>query len=159
MTDRDPWPSHSTRPARDEVEPGIPATSEMPRDIPPGSEDEEEAAPLDFPQGVEEWGTTPREELVGEPFELRVRREEPHVQTANAAEAGGLSLYEPGTDEDIEEREGLDDEPDSVGELNSEDDVTIGPEEQAMHIEDEPAGLNYDPTPGYLDGTEGAEEA
>lgn len=140
------------------MEPGIPATSEMPRDIPPGAEDEEEPAPLDFPQGVEEWGTTPREERIGEPFELRVRREEPDV-LARDAEEPGVSLYEPGTDDGVDEGEGLDLEPDAVGELNLEDDVTLSPEEQAMRIEDEPAGLNYDPTPGYLAESEGAEEA
>ncbi len=156
MTERDPWPSHSTRPARDEVEPGIPATSEMPRNIPPGSEDEEEPVPLDFPQGVEEWGTTPREELLGEPFEMRVRREEPDLP---AGSAEGLSLYEPGTDGAVDDGEGFDAEPDAIGELNLESDVTLSPEEQAMRIEDEPAGLNYDPTPGYIDETEGAEEA
>lgn len=156
MTERDPWPSHSTRPAADEVEPGIPATSEMPRNIPPGSEDEEEPAPLDVPQGVEEWGTTPGEELVGEPFEMRVRREEPD-QLAGGAE--GLSLYEPGTDEAVDDGEGFDAEPDAIGALNLESDVTLSPEEQAMRIDDEPAGLNYDPTPGYIDETEGAEEA
>ncbi len=155
MTNRDPWPS---RPARDEVEPGIPATTEMPRGIPPGSEDEEEPAPLDIPQGVEDWGTTPREELIGEPFELRVRREEPDRLTSDV-EQPGVSLYEPGTDGDVEEQEGLDVEPDAIADLNLEDDVTTSPEERAMRIEDEPAGLNYDPSPGYLDDSEGTEEA
>ncbi len=158
MTNRDPWPRHSTRPARDEVEPGVPATTERPRDIPLGAEDEEEPAPLDVPQGVEDWGTTPREELIGEPFELRVRREQPDRLTSDAARPG-VSLYEPGTDDDVEEREGLDVEPDAVADLNLEEDVTMSPEEQAMRIEDEPAGLNYDPSPGYLDDREGTEEA
>jgi hypothetical protein len=152
MTDRDPEAGYSTRPARDEVEPGIPATSEMPRHIPPGSEDEETSPPLEFPQGVEEWGTTPGEELVGEPFELRVRREEPDRPAADRDT--GVSLYEPGADSGVDEQGGLDTEPDAVGQLSVDDDVTLSPEEAAVRIDEEPPGLTYDATPGYVDDTE-----
>lgn len=136
--------SQHQRPAADEVEPGIPATSELPRDIPPGSEDEEEPAPLDFPQGVETWGTTAEEELQGEPFELRLRREEPDVLPGAGGGEGGLSLIEPGSED------GYDDEPDAVAELDPEWQPASA-EEAAMRIEEEPAGLTYDAGPGYLD--------
>ncbi|MDQ4096937.1 MAG: hypothetical protein M3144_03580 [Actinomycetota bacterium] len=152
MTDRDPGAGYPARPARDEVEPGVPATTEMPRHIPPGSEDEEIPPPLEFPQGVEDWGTTAREELVGEPFELRVKREEPDRPRRD--DAGGASLYEPGADDGVDQQEGLDTEPDAVGELSADDDVTLSPEEAAVRIEEEPGGLTYDATPGYLDHTE-----
>jgi hypothetical protein len=152
MTDRDPEAGYSTRPARDEVEPGVPATTEMPRHIPPGAEDEETPPPLEFPQGVEEWGTTPGEELVGEPFELRVRREEPDRPVADPQT--GVSLYEPGADSGVDEQGGLDTEADAVGELSVDDDVTLSPEEAALRIDEEPPGLTYDPSPGYLNDTE-----
>jgi len=152
MTDRDPSSSYSTRPARDEVEPGIPATDEMPRPIPPGSEDEETPVPLDHPQGVDEWGTTSREEMLDEPLELRVLREEPDQLAGESP--SGLSLSEPGTDDAVEDGGGFDDEADAVADLVIDDDVTLAPEEQAMRIDEDPPGLNYDPTPGYLDGTE-----
>jgi len=152
MTDRDPWPPNSTRPARDEVEPGIPATDEMPRPIPPGSEDEETPAPLDHPQGVDEWGTTSREEMRDEPLELRVLREEP--ERLGGESPSGLSISEPGTDDAVEDGGGFDDEADAVADVVLDHDVTLAPEEQAMRIDEDPPGLNSDPTPGYLDGTE-----
>ena len=151
MTERDPSSSYSIRPARDEVEPGIPATDEMPRHIPPGSEDEETPPPLDHPQGADEWGTTAREELIGEPLELRVLREEP--DDLGAAERGGVSVYEPGTDEGIDDS-GFDAEPDAVADLDVEDDVALGPEEQAMQVVEDPARMNYDRAPGYVEDTE-----
>jgi hypothetical protein len=156
MTDRDPGARYSTRPARDEVEPGIPATTETPRHIPPGSEDEETPPPLEFPQGVEEWGTTPREELIGEPFEPRVGREEPDRSASNEAgsQTGGVSLYEPGADDGVDEQGGLDTEADAVGDLSVDHDVTMSPEEAALRIDEEPPGLTYDSTPGYLDDSE-----
>jgi hypothetical protein len=152
MTEPDPWSSYSTRPARDEVEPGIPATDEMPRHIPPGSEDEDTPPPLDHPQGADEWGTTAREELIGESLEQRVLREQP--DTLSAGQAGGVSVYEPGTDEAVDDGGGVDAEPDAVADLNMEDDVVLAPEEQAMQVVEEPAGINYDPTPGYVDDAE-----
>jgi hypothetical protein len=134
----------STRPAPDEIEPGIPATSEMPATVPPGSEDEEEPPPRDYPQGVEEWGTTAREEALGESVALRAAREEPDFGERAAPAEGGISVYEPGADS------GIDDEADAIGELDTAAVSDLAPEEMAMRIDDEPAGLNYDPDPGYL---------
>ena len=118
MTDGEVWQQSSTRPVADEIEPGVPATSEMPEGVPFGAEDEEEPVPLDVPQGVDEWGTTAREEAMGESLAQRVRREEPDF-----GEGGGGR----GTD-----------------------DAALAPEEAALRVEEEPAGLNYDPDPGYL---------
>jgi hypothetical protein len=124
----------------------------MPRAIPAGSEDEETPAPLDHPQGVDEWGTTAREEMLDEPLALRVLREQPDEVAGE--EPSGLSLTEPGTDDAVDLGGGFDAEPDAVADLVLDDDVTLAPEEQAMRIDDEPPGLNYDATPGYVDGTE-----
>jgi hypothetical protein len=146
MTDSDQWDTPSTRSARDEIEPGVPATSEMPRNIPPGDEDEEEPAPREYPQGVEEWGTTAREEQLGEPFELRVRREEPDRPASSGGTQPGLSLLEPGAEDGL-----VDDEADLVGELDFGRDDTLAPEEAAMRVDDEPGGINYDATPSYVE--------
>lgn len=132
-----------TRPSPDTIEAGIPATEEMPPGVPAGWEAEEEPPPLDFPQGAESWGTTAEEELVGEPLSLRVLREEPEVDPASA---GGVRVLEPGAEGGL-----MDDEPDAVGELDAERSDTLSAEEAAMRVEDEPAGLTYDASPGYLD--------
>lgn len=133
-----------SRPAPDIIEAGIPATSEMPRGVPPGDEDEDEPRPLDVPQGVEEWGTTGREQLLDEPLAERVRREEPD-QLARLDDHVGERLIEPGIEF------GVDEEADAVAELDGGVFDTPSPEEAAMRVEDEPAGLNYDPDPGYVD--------
>lgn len=149
--------SESDRPALDEVEPGVPATTELPEDVPPGWEAAEEPPPLDFPQGAESWGTTAEEELQGEPLSLRVLREEPEVGAggagaggadtggAGATDTGGVTVLEPGAEGGL-----TDDEPDAVGELDPEDHA-LSPEESAMRVEEEPAGLTNDAGPGYLD--------
>jgi hypothetical protein len=152
VTDEQPWSSYDTRAARDELEPGVPAVDELPQLIPPGDEDEEMPAPLDHPQGADEWGTTEREELMGEPLELRVLREEPDVTVARPRR--GVSLYEPGTDESVDDDGAFDAEPDLVADADTGAEITRGPEEQAMQIVDEPAGINYDPSPGYVDDAE-----
>ncbi len=135
-----------TRPSPDTIEPGIPATEEMPPGVPAGWEDEEEPAPLDFPQGVETWGTTAEEELVGEPLSLRVRREERDVERPAQEQ---VRLLEPGAEDGL-----VDDEADAVGELDLDPSDTLSAEEAAMRIEDEPAGLTYDAGPGYIDDQE-----
>lgn len=132
-----------TRPSPDTIEAGIPATEEMPPGVPAGWEAEEEPAPLDFPQGVESWGTTAEEELVGESLSLRVLREESDVE---APPPRATRLLEPGAEGGL-----LDDEADSVGELDSEQSDTLSPEEAAIRVEHEPAGLTYDSSPDYLD--------
>ncbi|HVL29037.1 MAG TPA: hypothetical protein VM390_12865 [Acidimicrobiales bacterium] len=138
----------TTRPAPDEIEPGIPATSEQPRAVPEGWEAEEEAPPLDVPQGVEEWGTTAREEAIGESVAMRSRREEPEVWERAPApdQEAGVSVLEPGPDGGL-----TDTEPDAIGELEVDREYTVGAEEAAMRVEEEPAGLTYDRGPGYLD--------
>jgi len=140
--------SQPTRPAPDEIEPGIPATSEQPAHVPQGGEAEEEPPPLDISQGVDEWGTTPREEAIGESVAMRARREEPEVWERGIAvgSGGGVSLLEPGSDDGL-----TDAEPDAVGELDADRQYTLAAEEGAMRVEDEPAGLTYDRSPGYLD--------
>ena len=92
MTDGEVWQQSSTRPVADEVEPGIPATSEMPDGVPFGDEDEEEPVPLDVPQGVEEWGTTAREEATGESLAQRVSREQPDFGEAGRGGADNATL-------------------------------------------------------------------
>ncbi len=75
---------------------------------------------------------------------MRVAREEPDV--AVEPDGGGVRLLEPGSEDGL-----MDDEPDAIGEVDSERFDTLSPEESAMRIEDEPAGLTYDRSPGYLD--------
>ena len=133
-----------TRPAPDIIEDGIPATTEMPPGVPAGWEAEEEPQPLDFPQGAESWGTTAEEELKGESLALRVLREEPDVDEGRSQD--GVRVLEPGAEGGL-----MDDEADAVGELDVEPQDTLSPEEAAMRVEDEPAGLTYDAGPGYLD--------
>jgi hypothetical protein len=122
MTNSDPRPDPygGGRPAPDEIEPGVPATSEMPANIAPGGEDEEEPPPRDYPQGVDDWGTTAREEALGESVASRAAREEP----------------------DFGERILSGDDPATASDL--------APEEAAISVDDDPPGLNYDPDPGYV---------
>ena len=132
-----------TRPSPDTIEPGIPATEEMPPGVPAGWEAEEEPAPLDVPQGVETWGTTAEEELAGEPPALRALREEPDVDEVPPA---GLRVLEPGAEDGL-----TDTEADAVAEVDSDRTDTLTAEEAAMRVEEEPLGLTYDSSPGYLD--------
>jgi hypothetical protein len=119
-----PHEHNQARPTPDEIEDGIPATSEAPPHL--DSETvEEEAPPLDRPMGVEDWGTTTAEELRGEPLDLRRRREVPDYLAG-----------------DILDPEGED-------ELSAIE-ATLGAEHAALRIEEEPPGLSYAPDPGYL---------
>lgn len=137
-------PHRSDRPARDEIEPGVPATSELPVDAPPGWDGDDEMPPADEPQGVDDWGTTAREEQLGEPLAIRRQREVPDL--GGRGDAEGVRLYEPGAER------GLGDvEADAIGEIDADRDDTLSAEEDAVHCTDEPDGLNYDPSPGYLD--------
>ena len=118
-----PDPDFAARPTSDEVEVGIPTTEDVPEgQLRTGDPLEGEMAPLDDPQAVEDWGLTAAEQQGAEPMSLRVQREEPDVLDELGAEA------EPG--------------PDRVDALSAE--------EAAMRVEEEPAGMNYDPDPGYL---------
>lgn len=135
---------HSMRPAPDEIEPGVPATTEaVAAEVPPGWEADEQVPPGDEPVGVEEWGTTAREELVGEPLEVRRRREVP--DRAERPPDDGVRLYEPGAEEAL-----YDEEPDAVGDVDLARDDTLSAEEAAVRIDENPPGLTDDPSPGYI---------
>src|SRR2546421_8379377 len=72
--DRDDLP----RPAPDVIEDGIPATEEVPEELlRTGEVSEGPVPPLDRPQAVDEWGVTPREQELGEPLDVRLRRGRP----------------------------------------------------------------------------------
>ncbi|HEX8770693.1 MAG TPA: hypothetical protein VF711_07995 [Acidimicrobiales bacterium] len=135
------------RVAPDEVEPGVPATSELTEgQWLSGTADEADMPMLDYPQGVDQWGTTAREEELGESLTQRVKRE---VPDRLAAEQPYLSqpLVEPGAD-DVDT---LDEEPDLVADLDASASGSLSPEEAAMRVVDELPGASYAPDPGYID--------
>ena len=116
-------PNSAPRPAPDEVEAGVPTVEDLPEgQLRTGDPLEGEMPPLDDPQAVEDWGLTAAEQQGAEPLSLRVQREEPDV---------------------LEELSALD-------EADTGPTGTLSPEEAAMRVEEEPAGMNYDPDPGYL---------
>jgi hypothetical protein len=116
-------PNSAPRPAPDEVEAGVPAVEDLPEgQLRTGDPLEGEMPPLEDPQAVEDWGLTAAEQQGAEPLSLRVQREEPDV---------------------LEELSALD-------EADTGPTGTLSPEEAAMRVEEEPAGMNYDPDPGYL---------
>jgi hypothetical protein len=131
----------------DEAEPGVPVTSEVRRDQwLSGTEDEADPAPLDHPQGVDEWGTTAREEELGESLEMRQRREVP-----DRPERPDPYLSRSLVDPVVGDAGGIDDEPDLVAELDDSPEDTLSAEEAAVRVVDDPPGANYDDDPGYLD--------
>jgi hypothetical protein len=141
MSDRQDLP----RPAPEVTEDGIPSTSEIPEDVLlTGDPVEGDMPPLDRPQAVKDWGTTASEQLASEPMEVRVAREVPDVEAADAYL--DRQVLEPGADGGLG-----DDEADSVGELDIGLEDTLSAEEAAMQVVDEPPGMNYDPDPGYVD--------
>lgn len=136
------------RPAPDILTDGVPATEELPDgQLLTGDPVEGEMPPLDHSQGAEDWGTTAAEQLGAEPMSLRALREEPEVRLGDVDPGGGVQVITPSADD-----AGLSDlEPDEVGEVDLGFQDTLAPEEAAMRVEEEPAGLNYDPDPGYVD--------
>jgi hypothetical protein len=141
MSDRQDLP----RPAPEVTEDGIPSTSEIPEDVLlTGDPVEGDMPPLDRPQAVKDWGTTASEQLASEPMEVRVVREVPDVEAADAYL--DRQVLEPGADGGLG-----DDEADSVGEVDIGLEDTLSAEEAAMQVVDEPPGMNYDPDPGYVD--------
>jgi hypothetical protein len=141
MSDRQDLP----RPAPEVTEDGIPSTSEIPEDVLlTGDPVEGDMPPLDRPQAVKDWGTTASEQLASEPMEVRVAREVPDVEAADAYL--DRQVLEPGADGGLG-----DDEADSVGEVDIGLEDTLSAEEAAMQVVDEPPGMNYDPDPGYVD--------
>ncbi|MDP8938229.1 MAG: hypothetical protein M3O23_10970 [Actinomycetota bacterium] len=114
------------RPTPEEVEVGVPAAEDIPEgQLRTGDPLEGDMPPLDDPQAVEDWGVTAAEQQGAEPLGLRVQREEPDVLD---------ELY---PESDAGDPAG--------GRLD-----TLTAEEAAVRIEEEPAGMNYDPDPGYL---------
>jgi hypothetical protein len=145
MVDRD----NLSRPAPEVTEDGVPAVEEIPESVLlTGDPVEGEMPPLDRPQAVKDWGTTAAEQLGSEPLERRVAREVPESGTVDDR-AADRQFLEPGPEGGLG-----DDEPASVGEADVRLEDTLTAEEAAMSIVDEPAGLNYDPDPGYLDHEE-----
>lgn len=145
MVDRDNLP----RPAPELTEDGVPAVEEIPESVlRTGDPLEGEMPPLDRPQAVKDWGTTAAEQLGSEPLELRVAREVPESVTVDD-HALDRQFLEPGAEGGLS-----DDEPASVGEADVRLEDTLTAEEAAMSIVEEPAGLNDDPDPGYLDHDE-----
>jgi hypothetical protein len=132
------------RPAPDVVEPGVPATEEVTDELLlTGEVSEGPLPPRDDPQAVDEWGVTVDEERRGEPLDLRLAREEPDVPVA--VDWDVRPLYQPGAEYWI------DDEPAEVGALDELWEDTPSAEELAVHIVEEPPGITYDDSPGYLD--------
>jgi hypothetical protein len=135
------------RPAPEIIEDGIPATEEVPEELLlTGDVSEGPMPPLDRPQAVTEWGTTPFEERVGEPLDIRLRREEPDVfQQPEEVEEDVPQLFQPGAEYSIDE------EPAEVGDLDAVWEDSLSAEELAMRIEEEPPGLTYDESPDYIE--------
>ncbi len=141
MVDRQNLP----RPAPELSEDGIPSIEEIPEEVLlTGDPLEGELPPLDHPQGVTSWGTTASEQLAPEPLEMRVAHEEPDRSTDDAYL--DRQFLEPGAEGGLG-----DDEDTLVGEADGLFEGTLSAEEAAMRVVDEPAGMNYDPGPGYLD--------
>ena len=146
MSDRQNLP----RPAPEVTEDGIPSIEEIPEDVlRTGDPVEGEMPPLDRPQAVKDWGTTASEQLASEPLDVRLAREVPDVDAADAY--ADRQFLEPGADSGL-----ADDEADSVGEAEMGLQDTLSAEEAAMQVVDEPPGMNYDADPGYVDFEEDA---
>ncbi len=141
MSDRQNLP----RPAPEVSEDGVPSIEEIPEDVLlTGDPLEGELPPLDRPQAVKGWGTTASEQLASEPLEVRLAREEPDVLAGDTY--ADRQFLEPGADGGL-----MDDEADSLGEIDAGFEDTLSAEEAAMRVVDEPPGMNYDPDPGYVD--------
>ena len=77
----------------------------------------------------------------------RLQRQEPDWAGGRAEPPRVVqSLREPGADTDLEDQEG-----DLVGEMDLLIDDTVAAEEAAIHVVEEPPGLNYDADPGYVE--------
>ncbi|HVF19279.1 MAG TPA: DUF5709 domain-containing protein [Mycobacteriales bacterium] len=129
-------------------------------------------SPADRPVAVLGYGTTTREQLVGEPLDGRLARELPDP-TLDAIEAIETGAPDPGigSDEDsvgvgtaqsgrlVEPDEGArtDAEADAIASDVGMDDGALSQEELAMHVVDEAdAGLTDDPD-GYVDASSDSE--
>lgn len=104
---------------------------------PPVNQDEGQIPPRDYPQGVDQFGTTPAEQRQDEPLAERVLREEPEPDAGDvpaAADPLEGRLVAPGS-EDVD---GVDDEKDEVALLVGEDEGAQSAEEAAMQVRDSP---------------------
>lgn len=127
-------------------------------------------SPADAPVAAFDFGTTPQEQLEGEPLDGRLSRELPDdtLEQIEALETGAADV---GDDADelgatsepagriVEPDEGArtDDETDVIGRDTGADDAAFSSEELAMHIVDEEyAGLTDDPD-GYVTDTSTAD--
>jgi hypothetical protein len=100
--------------------------------------------PGDRPEAVDQWGTTPLEESLGEPLDLRLSREEPdvlaQVDTPASAEDDSDNPYPLDRDErvgrivDLDEGAREDVDPDMVANDVGTDNGGFSAEERAMHI-------------------------
>jgi hypothetical protein len=133
------------RPAPDVLDDGVPATEEVPAELLRTGEISEGPvpAPLDRPLAADEWGTTAREEREGEPLDRRLAREVP--DGPDTVDEPVRPLYQPGAEDWI------DDESAEVGDLDALWEDTPSAEELAVHIVEEPPGITYDDSPGYLE--------
>lgn len=109
---------------------------------PPVNQDEGQIPPRDYPQGVDQFGTTPSEQRQDEPLAERVLREDPEPDPGDVPAAAGTDaadplegrLVAPGS-EDVD---GVDDEKDEVAVLVGEDEGAQSAEEAAMQVRDSP---------------------
>jgi Family of unknown function (DUF5709) len=109
---------------------GIPAIEDNPPGIDGDNDIEGMFPPGDSPVGVDEWGTTAREERLDEPLADRVRREQPDVEPGDPGDLGRIVEPDQGMiDFDTEER--------VIGTMTA-DDGGMTAEESAMHITDTP---------------------
>ncbi|HEV7686009.1 MAG TPA: hypothetical protein VGQ80_05535 [Acidimicrobiia bacterium] len=133
------------RPAPDVLDDGVPATEEVPEELLRTGEIYEGPIPppLDRPLAADEWGTTGWEEREGEPLDVRLAREEADVP--ETVDEIARPIYQPGAEY------GIDDEPSEVGEMDAIWEDTPSAEELALHIVDEPPGITFDDSPGYLE--------
>jgi hypothetical protein len=119
MSDIADFETAGTSPVEDNP-PGISGDNDFEGAFPPGDE----------PIGVEEWGTTAREEQADEPLAQRVLREEPDYEPGDDGVVGRLVQPDGGmVDFD---REGTE-----IATM-TDDDGALSAEEAAMHITDSP---------------------
>ena len=108
----------------------------------PINEDEGMIPPRDYPQAVEEFGTTAAEERADEPLADRVLREEPDFDESHVGQAADDAISGQLVDAGSADVEGFDDEKDVVAsEVRGGDDeahLAQSAEEAAMHITDSP---------------------
>lgn len=132
------------RPAGDVADDGVPATEEV-RDetLHTGDTGVADTPMPDRPWGTDAWGTTEREQQAKEPLEAKLAREEPERRSDTTDRH---RVLEPGAEGGI-----ADTEPDTVGEADTAHYDTLSPEEDAVHVREDPGGLNTDRHPGYVD--------